>query len=85
MKCEPSPGVVYSGHSLRSDCNAQVAGLRAAEAKARIRTMGASTGEVLSEIKALVILAVIYGGLACIGTHIAIGREQRCGCSDSRV
>ena len=45
----------------------------------RIRTMGASTQEVLAEIKALAILTVVYGGLACIGTHIAIGREQRCG------
>ena len=43
----------------------------------RIRTMGASTQEVLAEIKALAILTVVYGGLACIGTHIAIGREQR--------
>ena len=43
----------------------------------RIRTMGASLGEVLPEIKALAILAVIYGGLALIGTHLVIGREMR--------
>lgn len=41
----------------------------------RIQTMGASLSEVFAEIKALVILAVIYGGLACIGTHLVIRRE----------
>ncbi len=43
----------------------------------RIRTMGASLQEVFAEIKALCILTVIYGGLACIGTHLAIDREER--------
>ena len=47
----------------------------------RIRTMGASLSEVFAEIKALVILTVIYGGLACIGTHLVIDREtDGCGC-----
>ncbi len=46
----------------------------------RIQTMGASLSEVFAEIKALVILAVIYGGLACIGTHLVI-REGGCACS----
>ncbi|MDE5708300.1 MAG: ABC transporter permease [Alistipes sp.] len=41
----------------------------------RIQTMGASLPEVFAEIKALVILAVIYGGAACIGTHLVIKRE----------
>lgn len=41
----------------------------------RIQTMGASLGEVMGEIRWLVMLIVVYGGLACIGTHIAIGRE----------
>lgn len=47
----------------------------------RIQTMGASLSEVYAEIKALVILAVIYGGLACIGTHLVIRREGGCACS----
>jgi len=47
----------------------------------RIQTMGASTAEVFAEIKALVILTLVYGGLACIGTHLAIGREGQCGCA----
>ncbi len=47
----------------------------------RIQTMGASLSEVFAEIKALVILAVIYGGLACIGTHLVIRREGGCECS----
>ncbi len=47
----------------------------------RIQTMGASLSEVFAEIKALVILAVIYGGLACIGTHQVIRREGGCACS----
>mgnify|MGYP001115989219 FL=1 len=47
----------------------------------RIQTMGASLSEVSAEIKALVILAVIYGGLACIGTHLVIRREGGCACS----
>jgi len=47
----------------------------------RIQTMGASLSEVFAEIKALVILAVIYGGLACIGTHLVIRRDGGCACS----
>ena len=47
----------------------------------RIQTMGASLSEVFAEIKARVILAVIYGGLACIGTHLVIRREGGCACS----
>ena len=45
----------------------------------RIQTMGASLAEVFREIKALVILAVVYGGLACIGTHLVIHQEGECG------
>lgn len=41
----------------------------------RVQTMGASTAEVFSEIKWLVILTVVYGGLACIGIHQVIRRE----------
>ncbi len=47
----------------------------------RIQTMGASLSEDFAEIKALVILAVIYGGLACIGTHLVIRREGGCACN----
>lgn len=43
----------------------------------RIRSMGATLGEVLPEIKMLIILAVVYGGLALIGTHLVIGREMK--------
>ena len=43
----------------------------------RVQTMGASTAEVFSEIKWLVILTVVYGGLACIGIHQVIRRELR--------
>ena len=43
----------------------------------RIQTMGASLGEVFAEIKWLVILTVAYGGLACIGIHQVIRREER--------
>jgi ABC-2 type transport system permease protein len=39
--------------------------------------MGASIPEVFAEIKWLIILTVVYGGLACIGIHQVIGREQR--------
>lgn len=42
----------------------------------RIQTMGASLGEVFAEVKWLVILTVVYGGLACIGTHQVIRREE---------
>ena len=42
----------------------------------RIQTMGASIPEVFSEIKWLIILTVVYGGLACIGTHQVIRRER---------
>lgn len=43
----------------------------------RIRSMGATLGEVLPEIKMLIVLTVIYGGLALIGTHLVIGREMK--------
>lgn len=43
----------------------------------RLQTMGASLSEVFAEIKWMVILTVIYGGLACIGIHQVIRREQR--------
>ena len=43
----------------------------------RIQTMGASLGEAFAEVKWLVILTIVYGGLACIGTHQAIRREER--------
>ena len=43
----------------------------------RIQTMGASLGEVFAEVKWLVILTIVYGGLACIGTHQVIRREER--------
>ena len=43
----------------------------------RIQTMGASIPEVFAEIKWLIILTVVYGGLARIGIHQVIGREQR--------
>ena len=43
----------------------------------RIQTMGASLGGVFAEVKWLVILTIVYGGLACIGTHQAIRREER--------
>lgn len=43
----------------------------------RIQSMGASLSEVFSEIKALCVLTIIYGGLACIGIHLVIDREQR--------
>ena len=39
--------------------------------------MGATLPEVFAEIKWLVTLTVIYGGLACIGTHQVIRHEQR--------
>lgn len=34
-----------------------------------IRTMGASLGEVMPQVKLLWILTIVYGGLACIGIH----------------
>ena len=43
----------------------------------RLQTMGATLPEVFAEIKWLVILTVIYSGLACIGTHQVIRHEQR--------
>lgn len=49
----------------------------------RIQTMGASLSEVFAEIKALVILAVIYSGLACIGIHLVIRREGGCDCGNA--
>lgn len=39
--------------------------------------MGASLAEVLPEIRRLCVLTLLYGGLACIGTHLVIGRELR--------
>lgn len=42
----------------------------------RMQTMGASLQEVFSEVKWLIILTVVYGGLACIGTHQAIRSER---------
>ena len=41
----------------------------------RIQTMGASFAEVQAEIRTLWCLAVIYGGLACIGIHLLTCRE----------
>ena len=41
----------------------------------RIQSMGASLAEVLPELKMLCILTLVYGGLACIGIHLVIGRE----------
>lgn len=41
----------------------------------RIQSMGATVGEVFPEIKALMILTVVYGGLAAIGIHQVIRRE----------
>ena len=43
----------------------------------RLQTMGATLPEVFAEIKWLIVLTVVYGGLACIGTHQAIRQEQR--------
>ncbi len=43
----------------------------------RVQSMGASLAEVLPEIKALLMLAAIYGGLACIGIHCVLKREER--------
>ncbi len=43
----------------------------------RIQTMGASMSEVFPEIKWLIILTIVYGGLACIGIHQVIRRELR--------
>lgn len=44
----------------------------------RIRSMGASTDEVIVEIRALWMLVLLYGGLACLGLHRLLRRE---GCS----
>ena len=41
----------------------------------RIQTMGASFAEVQTEIRTLWCLAVIYGGLACIGVHLITRRN----------
>lgn len=43
----------------------------------RIQSMGASLPEVFAQIKWLIVLTVLYGGLACIGIHMVIDREQR--------
>ena len=42
----------------------------------RIQSMGASFGEVVDEVRMLWILTVVYGGLACIGIHIVLKREE---------
>lgn len=41
----------------------------------RIRSMGASLEEVMPEIRALCILVLIYGGLACLGIHRVLRKE----------
>lgn len=41
----------------------------------RIQTMGASLSEVFSEVKALLLLTLLYGGLACLSTHRIIRKE----------
>ncbi len=43
----------------------------------RIQTMGASINEVFAEIKTLLILTIVYGGLACFGIHRVISREKQ--------
>lgn len=43
----------------------------------RIQSMGASLSEVLSEIRMLCILALVYGGLACIGIHLVLNRADK--------
>ena len=43
----------------------------------RIQSMGASLSEVLPEIRMLCILTLIYGGLACIGSHQVIARAAQ--------
>ena len=43
----------------------------------RIQTMGASFDEVMPEIRTLWCLAVIYGGLACIGIHLRSRQAQQ--------
>ncbi len=45
----------------------------------RLQTMGASLSEVIVEIKALLLLVIIYGGGACIATHLLICRETEAG------
>ena len=47
------------------------------EAFIRVRSMGASFDEIMPEIRMLWSLAVIYGGLACIGIHMLLKNEQR--------
>ena len=43
----------------------------------RIQSMGASLSEVLPEIRMLCILALVYGGLACIGIHLVLNRADK--------
>ncbi|MEG1611184.1 MAG: ABC transporter permease [Alistipes sp.] len=43
----------------------------------RIRSMGASFDEVLPQIRMLWILTIVYGGLACIGIHLVLHRDQK--------
>ncbi len=45
----------------------------------RIRSMGASIGEVMPEIRALWMLVLLYGGMACLGLHRLLRRECTCG------
>lgn len=40
----------------------------------RIRSMGASFEEVLPQIRTLWMLAIVYGGLSCIGIHLVLRR-----------
>lgn len=42
----------------------------------RIRSMGATTADVLPEIRALWMQVVIYGALACLGMHRLLCRES---------
>lgn len=44
----------------------------------RVQSMGASFDEVLPEIRTLWTLTIIYGGLACLGIHRVLRREE-CG------
>ncbi len=49
----------------------------------RLQTMGASLGEVMGELRALLVMIVVYGGGACIATHLRIRREEKAGEVDS--
>ena len=43
----------------------------------RIQSMGASFDEVMDEVRMLWVLTVVYGGLACIGIHLVLKREEK--------